>query len=63
MEKLLTELFGLQFFVGDGELQALIDDTESRYGEDISEEALGFLAAAGEPTKLLPFLRPGELDP
>ena len=63
MEKLLTELFGLQMFVGDGELQSLIDDTEHRYGEDVSEEELGFLAAAGDPSSLLPFMRPGELDP
>ena len=49
MEKLLKELFGLQHFVCDEELQRLIDDTERRCGEDVAEDELGLIAAAGEP--------------
>ena len=57
MEKLLKELFGLQFLVCDAELQRLIDDTERRCGEDVAEDELGLIAAAGDPSAGL--VRPG----
>lgn len=50
MEKLLKELFGLQHFVYDAGLQRLIDDTERRCGEDVAEDDLGLIAAAGDPS-------------
>ena len=50
MEKLLKELFALQRFAHDPALQALIDDTECRWGEDITDEEAARLAAAGDPT-------------
>ena len=50
MEKLLKELFGLQCLVCDAGLQRLIDDTERRCGEDVAEDELGLIAAAGDPS-------------
>lgn len=49
MERTLKTLFDLQFFICDPTLQALIDDTERRFGEDFPEDELELLAAAGEP--------------
>ena len=49
-EKLLTELLDYQRFAREPELQRLLDDVEARYfGEELSEDALRTLSAAGDP--------------
>ena len=49
-EKLLTGLFDYQRFEREPELQRLIEDTEARYfGEELSDDVLRTLAAAGDP--------------
>ena len=56
MEKLLSKLFDYQKFEQVPELDALIQDTESRYAarssQHLSMDELGLVAAAGE--SLLP---------
>lgn len=63
MEKLLKDLFDLQRFVLEPELQALIDETERRYDEELADEELGLLAAAGEPTDGWHLPSPEDLRP
>ena len=49
-EKLLKGLFDLQRFEVCPALESLIRETESRYfGEELSDEALSRLSAAGDP--------------
>ena len=49
-DKLLTELFGLQRFERDPALQRVIDEVEDRwFGEELSEDELSMISAAGEP--------------
>lgn len=49
MEKKLKQLFGYQVFGKNERLAALIADTESRYENALSDDALAFVSAAGEP--------------
>ncbi len=50
MEKLLTGLFDYQQFERSPALQGLIDEVEARYfGEELPDEALELLSAAGDP--------------
>ena len=50
MEQLLTDLFALQRFAGDGALQAVIDEVEGRYAVSVlDDDALSGLSAAGDP--------------
>lgn len=46
----LTGLFDFQRFQGNGRLQALIEETEGRYLNDLSDEDLEWVSAAGEQT-------------
>ena len=49
-DKLLTELFEFQRFEGDPALQRLIDEVEDRWSEEeLSDDELDCVAAAGEP--------------
>lgn len=49
-DKLLTELFEFQRFEGDPALQRLIDEVEDRWSEEeLSDDELKGLAAAGDP--------------
>ena len=63
MEKLLKDLFDLQHFVLNPELQAIISDTERRYDEELTDEELGLLAAAGEPSGGWRLPNPEDLRP
>ena len=50
MEKLLTGLFDFQKFEADPTLQRLIDEVEGRLTiEELSDDALSLLSAAGNP--------------
>lgn len=49
MENKLRKLFDYQKFERSPELDALIAQTHARYGEEISEDDLEHVAAAGEP--------------
>ena len=61
MEKLLTGLFDLQRFEGEPALQRLIRETEARYfDEELPDDALGMVSAAGDPFSLPP--DPGRRD-
>ena len=44
----LKRLFDYQRFEGNKRLQKLIDETEARSGEELSDDMLGFVAAAGD---------------
>ena len=46
----LTRLFEYQHFEENKRLQALIDETESRYLHDLSDDDLEWVSAAGEET-------------
>ena len=49
-EKLLKGLLDFQRFERESALQRLLDETEARYfGEELSEDALRTLSAAGDP--------------
>ena len=49
-KKLLTELFDLQRFERDPALQRVIDEVEERFfGDELSEDELSMLSAAGDP--------------
>lgn len=51
MERLLTNLFELQRFCRNPELQKLIDEVNEAFpDEELSGEPLRWIAAAGEPT-------------
>ncbi len=50
MEQILSDLFALQRFAGDGALQAVIDEVEGRYAiAELDDDALAGLSAAGDP--------------
>jgi len=63
MDNLLKNLFDLQRFVLDPQLQTLIDDTERRYDEELTDEELELLAAAGDLTDGWHFPSPEDLRP
>ena len=64
MERLLTDLFALQRFAGNGALQAVIDEVEGRYGAcALDDEALANLSAAGDPYSLARDPRDGDERP
>ena len=49
-ERLLKELFDLQRFERDPALQRVTDETEERWiGEELSDDDLKMLSAAGDP--------------
>lgn len=47
-ETKLKELFALQHFSENPHLNRLIDETESRYGCELSDDMLGLVNAAGD---------------
>lgn len=49
MEKKLRALFDCQRFEKNVHLERLINETESRYAMELSDEDLDMLNAAGEP--------------
>lgn len=44
----LKELFALQHFSENPHLKRLIVETESRYGQELSDDVLGLVNAAGD---------------
>ena len=48
MEKKLKKLFDYQRFEQNAKLEKLIQETESRYEKELSEEDLSLVSAAGE---------------
>lgn len=48
MEKKLKKLFDYQRFEQNAKLEKLIQETESRYAKELSEEDLSLVSAAGE---------------
>ena len=48
MEKKLKKLFDYQRFEQNAKLEKLIQETESRYAKELSEEDLSLVFAAGE---------------
>ena len=51
-QKRLTALFDYQRFEGNKKLQALIEDTENRCMNALSDDDLEWVSAAGEETDL-----------
>lgn len=49
MENKLRAMFDYQRFEPSSRLARLIQETESRYAQEISDDDLSFVAAAGEP--------------
>ena len=45
IEQKLKGLFDLQSFVGNARI---VQETNSRYGEELSDDMLGYVSAAGE---------------
>ena len=61
MDKLLEALFDFQRFERAPALQGVLDEVEERYfSEELSDDALTTLAAAGDPTSYPPNLRKPE---
>ena len=50
MENKLRKIFDYQRFEGNGRLEKLISETESRYANALSDDDLAFVNAAGEFT-------------
>lgn len=48
IEQKLKDLFDLQSFVGNARIEKLVQETNSRYGEELSDDMLGYVSAAGE---------------
>ena len=48
MDKKLRSLFEFQKFENNSRLSKLIQETESRYASELSDEDLDFVSAAGE---------------
>ena len=48
MDKMLKALFDFQKFSGNSRLERLINDTESRYGNALSDDDLEYVNAAGD---------------
>ncbi len=48
MEEKLKRLFDFQKFEKNEKLSALIDETQKRYAEELSEEELSQVSAAGD---------------
>lgn len=48
MERKLQAMFDFQHFQQNERLARLIEETESRYGEELSDDDLGLVSAAGE---------------
>lgn len=48
MDKMLKALFDFQKFSGNSQLEAMIRDTESRYGNALSDDDLEYVNAAGD---------------
>ncbi|MBQ0097881.1 MAG: hypothetical protein KBS62_02955 [Oscillospiraceae bacterium] len=54
MEEKLKRLFDFQKFEKNEKLSALIEETQKRYAEELSEEDLEQICAAGDIASLLP---------
>lgn len=54
MEEKLKRLFDFQKFEKNEKLSALIEETQKRYAEELSEEDLEQISAAGDIASLLP---------
>lgn len=48
----LKDLFDYQKFAGNSRLEAMIKDTESRYGSKLSIDDLELVSAAGTPDQI-----------
>lgn len=48
MERKLKQLFDYQLFQGNARLSSLIADTESRYMEELTDDAISLVSAAGD---------------
>lgn len=48
MENILKQLFDFQCFQENSHLAKIITETESSYGEEINDDDLVFVSAAGE---------------
>lgn len=53
MEKKLKKLFDYQRFEKNPRLEALIQETESRYSAELSDDDLLMVAAAGEANEIV----------
>ncbi len=53
MEKKLKKLFDYQRFEKNPRLEALIQETESRYSAEMSDDDLLMVAAAGEANEIV----------
>lgn len=51
MENKLKSLFEFQRFAGNSRLAKMIEDTDSRYGAELSDDDIAFLNAAGDLTQ------------
>lgn len=49
MEKMIKAIFDLEHFEQNEKLERLIRETESRYNNEISDDDLEFVCAAGDP--------------
>lgn len=58
----LNELFALQHFSENTHLKRLIEDTESRYGRELSDDMLELVNAAGDPDAARLTKKDGEKD-
>ncbi|MBO4902788.1 MAG: hypothetical protein J5518_08340 [Lachnospiraceae bacterium] len=57
MENKLRELFEFQKFEQNQKLNKVIQDTESRYPQELTEDELEMVAAAGKPEMMLHSLK------
>ncbi len=49
MEEKLKKLFDLQWFEQNGRLAKMLEEADQRYPAELSDDALGQIAAAGDP--------------
>lgn len=48
IEQKLKDLFDMQSFVRNARIEKLVQETNGRYGEELTDDMLGYVSAAGE---------------
>ena len=48
IEQKLKDLFDMHRFVRNARIEKLAEETENRYGAELSDDMLGYVSAAGE---------------
>lgn len=48
IEQKLKDLFDMQSFIGNARIEKLVQEANSRYGKELTDDMLEYVSAAGE---------------